>query len=225
MGSRKAGNVLILDMHAPWVVYQKRKNYAPWLTSTTLKIMAERDAAKANAAHLAAQGIDASDEWKQFKSLRNKVNNRRKFEENCYKEEKLSASLDSAASTWKVAKTFMNWSSNSGPPSQLEVSGTLVKRAKDVAEIMNTYFLEKVITIRNNLPKVPSCFTKCKEIMHSKRCKLSLNHVTVAKVNKLLKGLKNGKSVSFDGLDNFSVKLAADIIDKPLHYCKSQPQP
>ena len=67
----------VLDVHAPWVVYQKRKNYAPWLTSTTLKIMAERDAAKANAAHLAAQGIDASDEWKQFKSLRNKVNNRR----------------------------------------------------------------------------------------------------------------------------------------------------
>ena len=54
--------------------------------------------------------------------------------------------------------------------------------------------------------------------MYGKRCNLSLNHVTVAKVNKLLRGLKNGKSVSFDGLDNFAVKLAADVIDEPLHY-------
>ena len=40
---------------------------------------------------------------------------------------------------------------------------------------------------------------------------LSLQHVTVAKVIRLLRGLKSGKSSSFDGLDNFSIKLAADI--------------
>ena len=54
--------------------------------------------------------------------------------------------------------------------------------------------------------------------MTGKTCKLSLQHVTVAKVNRLLRGLKSGKSSSFDGLDNFSIKLAADIIDRPLHH-------
>ena len=37
-------------------------------------------------------------------------------------------------------------------------------------------------------------------------------------MNKLLKKLKNSKSTSLDELDNFCVKLAADIIDKPLHH-------
>ena len=54
--------------------------------------------------------------------------------------------------------------------------------------------------------------------MRGKRCKFNLSHVTVLKVNRLLKGLKNSKSVSFDGLDSFSVKLTADILDKPLHH-------
>ena len=52
--------------------------------------------------------------------------------------------------------------------------------------------------------------------MTGKTCKLSLQHVTVAKVNRLLRGLKSGKSSSFDGLDNFSIKLAADIIDSSI---------
>ena len=54
--------------------------------------------------------------------------------------------------------------------------------------------------------------------MRYKQCKLGLAHVTVMKVNKLLKTLKNSRSISIDELDNFSVKVAADIIDKPLHH-------
>ena len=105
-----------------------------------------------------------------------------------------------------------------GPPSQLEISGRLISKAKDIAEAMNDFFLEKVNLIRSSIPNIPICLLKCKEIMNGKRCKLSLNHVTVLKVNRFLKGLKNSKSCSFDGLDNFSVRLAADIIDKPLHH-------
>ena len=43
-------------------------------------------------------------------------------------------------------------------------------------------------------------------------------HVSVTKVNKLLKSLKNSRSTSIDELDNFCVKLAADLIDRPLHH-------
>ena len=83
---------------------------------------------------------------------------------------------------------------------------------------MNDFFLEKVSSIHKGMPSVPKCYSKCREIMTGKTCKLSLQHVTVAKVNRLLRGLKSGKSSSFDGLDNFSIKLAADIIDRPLHH-------
>ena len=45
-----------------------------------------------------------------------------------------------------------------------------------------------------------------------------MKHVSVFKVNRLLKNLKNSKSTSTDDLDNFSVKVAADVIDEPLHH-------
>ena len=54
--------------------------------------------------------------------------------------------------------------------------------------------------------------------MRGKSCTLSLQHVTVSKVNKLLKNLKTSKSCGIDQLDNFCVKIAANIIDKPVHH-------
>ena len=54
--------------------------------------------------------------------------------------------------------------------------------------------------------------------MKGKVCSLELGYVTVDKVNKLLKNLKNSKSTSIDELDNFCIKISADIIDQPLHH-------
>ena len=33
----------IYDQHAPWIVYQKQKNYAPWITHDMKNLMSERD--------------------------------------------------------------------------------------------------------------------------------------------------------------------------------------
>ena len=54
--------------------------------------------------------------------------------------------------------------------------------------------------------------------MRGKECRLGMKHVPLSKVNKLLRNLKNTKSTSIDELDNYCVKIAADIIDKPLHH-------
>ena len=43
-----------------------------------------------------------------------------------------------------------------------------------------------------------------------------LQHVTVEKICKLIHSLSNSKSTATDELDNFSVKLSADLIAKPL---------
>ena len=114
----------------------------------------------------------------------------------------------------------MDWEDSGGPPSQsqLSVNNMLITKASLNARDMNQFFIEKVQTIRNGIQYLPNFFLKCKEIMRNKTCKLGLKHVSVAKVNKLLKSLKNSRSSSIDELDNFCVKLAADQIDKPLHH-------
>ena len=208
----------VLNKHAPWIVYQQRKHFAPWLTEDTLKLMKERDNLKAEAVKLVLEGQNASEAWKKFKLIRNKVNNRRKYEENNFKSKKLQENLDSPTTTWKVAKSFMNWTDSSGPPNQLSIAGRLVTKASRIASEMNSFFITKVGLIRDSIEHIPNTFSKCSEIMENKQCKLVMNHVTVSKVNKILKGLKNSKSTSIDELDNFCIKIAADVVDRPLHH-------
>ena len=78
--------------------------------------------------------------------------------------------------------------------------------------------MAKVRGIRDSIMYLPNSLITCSEIMRNKECKLSLHQVTISKVNKFIKKLKSSKSTSIDELDNFSVKLAADVIDKPLHH-------
>ena len=61
-------------------------------------------------------------------------------------------------------------------------------------------------------------FAKCWDIMRGKKCKLSLRFASHDKVLKILKSLKNSRSTSIDELDNYSVKLSANIIALPLHH-------
>ena len=105
-----------------------------------------------------------------------------------------------------------------GTPNQLEVDGKLETKPKRISKLMNEFFIDKVLTIRNGLRKVPENMRKCWEIMRGKKCKLNLSHVTVDTVSKLLKKLKSSKSTSVDELDSYTVKLSADKIARPLHH-------
>ena len=92
----------VLDNHAPWVTFQLRKKFNPWITDTTLALMKDRDRAKTEASKLNREGRDSSEAWGKYKQLRNKVNNRIKLEERNCKLEKIKESLDSPSKTWKT---------------------------------------------------------------------------------------------------------------------------
>ena len=210
----------VLNFHAPWIQYQQRKHHAPWITSETKEMIKERDNMKKIFENHTITGDTeaAAQAWTNFKQARNKINNKKKFEEKNFKSKKITETLDSPAKTWSTAKSFMNWNKGGGPPLQLNIRGHLVTKAAVIAQEMNKFFIDKVKVIRNEIPFLNNTFSKCKEIMQGKTCHLSLKHVSVIKVNKLLKSLKNSKSTAIDELDNFCVKAASDIIDKPLHH-------
>ena len=83
---------------------------------------------------------------------------------------------------------------------------------------MNEFFITKVQNIVANLGTLPIDLRSCKKLMLGRNLSLGLKFVTVKKVKKLLKGLKNKTSTSVDQLDNFAVKLAANYIAGPLHH-------
>ena len=215
--------VYVLNVHAPWVQFQQRKFFSPWLTLETKELMRQRDSWKQRGKDLAllSPNSEASPEqveaWVQYKTFRNTVNNRKKVEEKLFKTEKICENLDSATKTWKTAKMFMNWKTT-GTPHQIEVGGRLITKAKLIATYMNEFFIEKVQIIRAAMVETLENLSICRKIMKNKNTNLRLNNVSVEKIRKLLKNLKNSRSTSIDELDNFAVKVAADIIAEPLHH-------
>ena len=200
---------------------QQRKYFAPWISEETKKLIIERDLWKQKAKDLALVSPEADqnqiEAWTQYKHFRNKINNRKKNEEKFYKSEKITEVADKPDIVWKTAKTFMGWKSQ-GTPNQLKVENQLITSAKKIAQCMNEFFINKVLTIRAGMATVPFILNKVHDIMVNKGCKMKMNHVNLLKVKKVLKSLSNSRSTGIDELDNFSVKLAAEVISHPLHY-------
>ena len=64
----------VLDQHAPWILYQERKNYKPWITKETLDLMKERDYWKGFATKLSLSNndqasIEEQNAWVKFKKF------------------------------------------------------------------------------------------------------------------------------------------------------------
>ena len=190
----------VLNVHAPWVIFQKRRNFTPWLTTETKELMRQRDMWKQKAKELAIIAPSNTSEeqreaWDKFKYFRNKVNNKRKFDEKEYKREKFEQVKNSPTNSWKCAKNFMNWKCP-GSPSQIVVDNILVTKARDIAEHMNNFFIDKVNRIRSCMRNVPWDLQACTVIMEGKNCKLGLSHVSVKKVEKLIRSLSCSTSLA-----------------------------
>ena len=140
----------ILDAMAPMRTIQVRTRYAPWLTSTTINLMKERDQQQQIASHSGCR-----DDWVKFKALRNQINNRLKFEERNWQKAKLEECGEDSSKIWKNVKGILNWKS-SGSPNQLFYKGALISKPQDLADAQNQYFLDKIQLIRENLPPAPT---------------------------------------------------------------------
>ena len=80
----------VLNNHAPWIIFQQRKNFCPWITDETKELMQQREMWYQRARDLAliSDGIASIDEqtaWKNYKFYRNKVNNKKKYDEKMVK--------------------------------------------------------------------------------------------------------------------------------------------
>ena len=213
----------VLNVHAPWVQYQQRKGFVPWITPEAKELMKQRDDWKLKAKELAVmnRGGQTSQEeieaWKKFKVLRNKVNNLKKNDEFKFKRSKAEENLEDPSSMWSTVKGFMGWK-KAGSPSQIEKDAVLYTKAKEVAKYMNEFFVTKVTTIKEAFKNIPVNLDGCKKAMKGKKCRLGLGFVSVQKVRKILRNLKPSRSVGIDELDSYSIKVAAELIAEPIHH-------
>ena len=84
---------------------------------------------------------------------------------------------------------------------------------------MNTFFINKVTMLRNQIPVNNSDpLAKLRESMESRTCSMKFRPVKPSDVHDIIKGLKNSKSTGTDYLDTATIKLVAkDILPAVTH--------
>ena len=190
----------ILDELAPIRTFQTRTQYAPWLSEETKSLKKQREEA-----HEKAVITDAPDDWRYFRSVRNQVTAKSRSDKKNWEENKLENSSD----MWKSVKSWLGWG-NTGPPTQLFYEGRLVTQPAGLASTMNRFFIDKVKSLRQNIPNVArDPLKELKEAMSHRQCKFELKKVSTEEVLKMIKGLKTSSATGMDYIDTNTVKLAA----------------
>ena len=89
--------------------------------------------------------------------------------------------------------------------------GKIHSKPAKLANIMNSFFIEKVKTLRKNLPtNVQDPLILTRSLMQNRKCNFSLNCVHPDAIKKIISSLKQSKSCGVDDIDTYVIKLASD---------------
>ena len=191
----------ILDELAPIKTFQSRANYAPWLSDETKLLKKQREEAQEKA----SRSNDLED-WRLFRAVRNQVTARSRSDKKKWEENKLEKGGD----MWKTVKSWLGWK-NSGPPNKLFYDGRIVTRPACIASSMNRFFVDKVKSLRLNIPQVArDPLKEMKQAMQHRQSKFKLSPVSIPEVVKLIKEMKTSSATGMDYIDTNTVKIAVD---------------
>ena len=197
----------ILDVMAPVKTIQSRAKFAPWLSEDTKKKILLRNEAQKRAAQ-----SNLKSDWDDFKRKRNQINNILKTEKRTWQEKKISSFGADSSSIWKNVKNWLGWSKG-GPPSKLIEGGIVYNKPKDLARIMNSFFINKVRMLRENLQQNPgNPLLLVEKLMQNRSCSFRLKSVHPDTVLKTLSNLKSSSSCGTDEIGSNVLKLVKNEI-------------
>ena len=173
---------------------------------------------KRNLAQQRANRTKDKDDWRYYKKLRNKVTNILRKEKKLWQSNKLVQFGKDTSSIWKNVKSWLGWSSG-GPPTKLMSNGNIYSKPKELASMMNSFFINKVRLLRENLPRdAGDPLILVKKLMQHRTCSFSFKGVHPDQISKIISNLKTSKSCGTDDIDTYIVKLAqAELVPVITH--------
>ena len=149
---------------------------------------------------------------REYRNLRNRVNNLLKSDKKNWESNHLDHACNSDADLWKNLKDLVKWK-NSGPPSQLFHNGELHSSPKKIAAVMNEFFITKVKSLLSNLrPSDSDPLQYLRKYMANKSSKFQLRQVHPDEVLMVIRALKNSKSTGLETINVQILKLIAEFI-------------
>ena len=143
------------------------------------------------------------DDWVLFKSTRNKINDRLKFEENKWQKTRLETCGDDSKSVWKNLKGILNWKS-SGSPNKLFYKG-----ARSSNQIQGNGWCTEWVFYRyfTTSYQWSSSQTQWSYAVLPLQLLLVCCPPRPHDVEKIVAGLSNSSSFGLDNNDTYSIKL------------------
>ena len=125
---------------------------------------------------------------------------------------------------YKLSKKQMGWKTTATPVA-FQSKGRLIRNPTEMANIQLDHSHNKVDKLMNALPNIPhNPLHTLREAFKRWSCKarniplLKIQPVGIEKTLKHLIFFGNGVSFGYDGIDRFSLKVAADILAKPINH-------
>ena len=194
----------ILDRMAPVKKFQVRTKYAAWLSKDSKDLILKRDKAYQLAYR---RGLDS--DWTGYKQLRNQAISQLRKDKINWQQGKLDSCEEGSDSgrLWKNILGWLNWTSTSSP-TKLSSNGSIETSPKRIAEIQNRYYIDKVRTIRENLPdRGRDPLKVLKDVLHENQAVFSTQAVHADQIDKIIRELKNSKSSGVDNIDTYILKI------------------
>ncbi|CAB4009639.1 Hypothetical predicted protein, partial [Paramuricea clavata] len=205
----------IADIHAPIRKYTVKSKPAPWITQNIRDLMLMRDAAKREAK---VSGFPS--DWAVYRKLRNHVVKVNRESKRAYFLEAINNTKKDPKSMWKTINNLLG-RSNCPIPTYAESNGEIYTKPKDIANHFAKFFNEKIKKYRFEMsnPIDTEYVTKSiTEIMTGKNCRFEFSSLSLLEVHSCLAKLPDTKVTGVDGIDNFLLRIASNIIAEPIRY-------
>ena len=202
-----------LDICAPLKTITVHSKHKFGLSENTKALMSERDNIRKKMYKY------SSSERKvlqlKYRKLRNAATNQSRKDTKLYNEERIEKAADQKE-IWKVVNDVI--SPQVKKSLTLNEDGKIIEDEKEIGNIFNSFFIEKIINLRENIDQkmVTDPTEKLKKKMERKNLRFSLKTVSEKKVYKAICSLKKKKSSGSDGLTQEQLVLGAKALAAPL---------
>lgn len=201
-----------LETHAPEKKITINDKHIDNLSELTKTKLRERE--NAYKQYKETRNNEDKEKWKK---LKNKVTNLIDIE----KKQRMNEKFKNQKSTWELLKTMEKKMNTGGPPTKLSDGGKMISGCKAMSTLMNNFFVNKIKNNRNIIEQqIPPYKPEdhLRQALDQNITRWSLKKVKDTQVMKIIEEIKNSTGSGMDGIPNKILKIARNVICKPLTY-------
>ena len=202
-----------LDECAPYKSFKIRTNFKPGITDKAKQLMSERD--KTRMSMSKANKEDKPALKAKYRHLRNRAINQLRNDTLQQNSDRIDKA-DNEGETWKVVNEIIK----PRTPNNITIRTPKgdVTEEKEVAAIFNSFFVEKINSLKSNIDPchIKDPLERISAKVKDKNLKFSLKTVTVKAVEKIMKQMKKKKSKGKDGISQECLLLGQEALVAPL---------